>query len=110
MDKTITVKAYPGAPPVPSSRPDNLIEYIAFLQAVLATIPEELRASARVNITANEGWYDYEIEYERPETQKERENRERAVRQRDEHAKFDDVRTLKRLAKLYPDVVRTLAP
>lgn len=102
--KTITVKAWPGKPPMPHCRPHKLIAYIAFLQTVLAAIPEELRESACVNIVANEGWYEYEIEYERPETQQERENRERDERRRDEHAKHDELQTLKRLLKKYPDV------
>ena len=74
MTKNITVKIY-DRDDSREEPPSDLAEYIAWLTAKLAEVPEQFRATARTEISA-ESSYDfgvliYRIEYTRPETAEE---------------------------------------
>jgi hypothetical protein len=56
---------------LPRDRPDNLIEYIAWLNARLMEIPEEFRASAEVSLSGSDYGLEYDMYYYRPETEAE---------------------------------------
>lgn len=54
------------------NRPDNLIEYIAWLTTKLESIPSEYRKSACVDISGSDWGVEYTISYEREKTAAER--------------------------------------
>lgn len=89
-----------------SERPDNLTEYIAWLEAKLAEIPEQYRASANVEIEACPSYegsvvLEYRITYTRPETDQERECREGAEVLQNAQREAQERAELKRLRAKY---------
>jgi hypothetical protein len=69
--------------------PDNLAEAIEWLQGILATIPEEHRDSAKIEIDSTGGYEGshyatIEIEYSRPPTEADIAERKEAARKRAE--------------------------
>lgn len=102
--KQITVKIY-DIENSPEDPPENLEDHILWLQTKLEMIPEEFRSTALIIIDAGEsygcGIPTYHIEYNRPETVKEKKSRENIGRLRAESIKNQELATLKNLLKKY---------
>jgi len=101
MNKTITI--YHSDNCHSDYRPENLTEYIKWLNDKLSLIPQEFRSSATLEINAYEsygaGYYDYIIKYERPETDSERESRENKENERKNWEKLRKIEIYEALKK-----------
>jgi hypothetical protein len=90
---------------LPFGRPDNLIEYIAWLNARLLEVPEEFRASAEVAITGHEG-LSYDIHYHRPYTEDETKYYDDVREKMDKRSIEGAKQTLRGYQARYPDLVK----
>lgn len=104
MTQNITVKIY-DREDSPEEPPSDLAEYIAWLTAKLAEVPEQFRSTARTEISA-ESSYDwgvliYRIECTRPETAEETAARESLYKAAADWKRQRDLQTLAALQAKY---------
>lgn len=83
--------------------PENLQEHIAWLQAMMESIPEEFRSSGDIEMDADEYRMEYEVSYERPETAEEMEAKANAGAVLAEKRRREELATLAALKAKYPE-------
>lgn len=90
--------------------PIDLVDFSAWLEGHLQSIPTEFRESATITFDAQIGYdgpyIDLEIAYRRPETKEETEERERSERHRESLIESVERKELNRLQEKYTDQTR----
>lgn len=90
----------------PGFPPGRLLEFAAWLQAIINEIPEECRESAEIEIDSTSSYYDshyaqVQVTYRRPETDKEWDDRKADVMRRVHEAEALERQALERLKAKY---------